>query len=38
MNDYSINIITYEKKGVLDDITAVISNYGVNIRYTHLYI
>ncbi|ALT69832.1 DUF5612 domain-containing protein [Methanobrevibacter millerae] len=38
MNDYSINIITYEKKGVLDDITAVISSYGVNIRYTHLYI
>ena len=38
MNDYSINIITYEKKGDLDDITAVISNYGVNIRYTHLYI
>ena len=38
MNDYSINIITYEKKGVLDDITAVISNYGVNIRYTHLYV
>ena len=38
MNDYSITIITYEKKGVLDDITAVISNYGVNIRYTHLYI
>lgn len=38
MNDYSITIITYEKKGVLDDITAVISSYGVNIRYTHLYI
>ena len=38
MNDYSITIITYEKKGVLDDITAVISDYGVNIRYTHLYV
>ena len=38
MNDYSINIITYEKKGVLDDITAVISDYGVNIIYTHLYV
>ena len=38
MNDYSLNIITYEKKGVLDDITAVISDYGVNIRYTHLYV
>lgn len=38
MNDYSITIITYEKKGVLDDITAVISDYGVNIIYTHLYV
>ena len=38
MNDYSLNIITYEKKGVLDDITAVISDYGVNIIYTHLYV
>ncbi|MBQ9025845.1 MAG: DUF5612 domain-containing protein [Methanobrevibacter sp.] len=38
MNDYSITIITDEKKGVLDDITAVISNYGANISYTHLYV
>ena len=38
MNDYSITIKTYEKKGVLDDITAVISNYGANISYTHLYV
>ena len=38
MNDYSITIITCEKKGVLDDITALISDYGINIRYTHLYV
>lgn len=38
MNDYSITIVSYEKKGVLDDITAVISNYGANISYTHLYV
>lgn len=38
MNDYNISIKTDEKKGVLDDITAVISNYGANISYTHLYI
>ena len=38
MNDYSITIISDEKKGVLDDITAVISNYGANISYTHLYV
>ena len=38
MNDYSITIKTYEKIGVLDDITAVISKYGANISYTHLYV
>jgi len=38
MNDYSITIVSYEKKGVLDDITAVISSYGANISYTHLYV
>ena len=38
MNDYSINIKTDEKRGVLDDITAVISGYGANISYTHLYV
>ena len=38
MNDYSITIISDEKKGVLDDITAVISEYGANISYTHLYV
>ncbi len=38
MNDYSITIVTEEKKGVLDDITAIISRYGANISYTHLYV
>ena len=38
MNDYSITIQTAEKKGVLDDITHIITNYGANISYTHLYI
>ena len=38
MNDYSITIQTYEKKGVLGDITQVITDYGANISYAHLYI
>ena len=38
MTDYNIKIKTIEKKGVLDDITDVTTNYGVNISYTHLYI
>ncbi len=38
MNDYSITIKSYEKKGVLGDITRVITEYGVNITYTHLYV
>ena len=38
MNDYSITIVSEEKRGVLDDITAVISSYGANISYTHLYV
>ena len=38
MNDYSITIKSYEKKGVLSDITHVITKYGVNISYTHLYV
>ena len=32
MTDYSITIKTIEEKGVLDDITDVTTNYGVNIR------
>ena len=38
MNDYSITIQSYEKKGVLDEITRVITGYGANISYTHLYV
>ncbi len=38
MNDYSITIQSCEKKGVLDDITRVITSYGANISYTHLYV
>lgn len=38
MNDYSITIKSCEKKGVLDDITAVITKYGANISYTHLFV
>ena len=38
MKDYSITIKSYEKKGVLGDITCVITKYGVNISYTHLYV
>ena len=38
MTDYSITIKSHEKKGVLDDITDIITNHGVNISYTHLFI
>lgn len=38
MNDYSITIKTDEKKGVLDDITEVITCHGVNIGYVHLFV
>ena len=38
MKDYTITIKSYEKKGVLGDITRVITKSGVNISYTHLYV
>ena len=38
MTDYSITIKSDEKKGVLDDITDVITDHGVNISYTHLFV
>ena len=38
MNDYSITIKSYEKKGVLGDITQIITKYEGNISYTHLYV
>ena len=38
MNDYTLTIKTDEKKGVLDDITDIISGHGANISYVHLFI
>ena len=38
MNDYTITIQSYEKKGVLDDITDVITSHGVNISYVHRFV
>lgn len=38
MNDITITIKSKEKKGVLDKITALISDYEVNISYTHLFV
>ncbi len=38
MNDYALTIKSYEKKGVLDDITDVITNHGANISYVHLFV
>ena len=38
MSDYTLTIKSDEKKGVLDDITDVITNHGANISYVHLFI
>ena len=38
MNDYTLTIKSSEKKGVLDDITDVITNHGANISYVHLFV
>ena len=38
MTDYNITIKSDEKKGVLNDVTDVITSFGINISYTHLYI
>lgn len=38
MSDYTLIIKTDEKKGVLDDMTDIISAHEVNISYTHLFI
>jgi len=38
MSNTSITIKSLEKKGVLDEITKVISSHGINISYTHLFI
>jgi len=38
MSNTAITIKSMEKKGVLDEITNLISSYGINISYTHLFI
>ena len=38
MNDYTLTIKSDEKKGVLYDITDVITSHGVNISYVHLFV
>ncbi|MCQ2970179.1 membrane-bound hydrogenase subunit ehbQ [Methanobrevibacter gottschalkii] len=38
MNDYTLTIKSDEKKGVLYDITDVITAYGANISYVHLFV
>ena len=38
MSDYTLTIKTHEKKGVLDDITDVITSHGANISYVHLFV
>ena len=38
MNSISLTLTTKDKKGVLDEITDVLSNHGINISYVHLYV
>lgn len=38
MSDYALTIKSDEKKGVLDDITDVITSHGANISYVHLFV
>ena len=38
MTDYSLTIKSDERKGVLDDITDVITSHGANISYVHLFV
>lgn len=38
MSDYTLTIKSTEKKGVLDDITDVITAHGANISYAHLFV
>ena len=38
MNDYTLTIKSNERKGVLDDITDVITAHGANISYVHLFV
>ena len=38
MSDYSLTIKSDEKKGVLDDVTDVITAHGANISYAHIFV
>lgn len=38
MNDYTLTIKSAERKGVLDDVTDVITAHGANISYVHLFV
>ena len=38
MNDYTLTIKSHERKGVLYDITDVITGHGANISYVHLFV
>ena len=38
MSDYTLTIKSNERKGVLDDITDVITDHGANISYVHLFV
>ena len=38
MNDYTLTIKSAEKKGVLDNVTDVITAHGANISYVHLFV
>ena len=38
MNSISLTLTTKEDKGVLDEITDVLTNHGINISYVHLYV
>ncbi len=38
MSDYTLTIKSHEEKGVLDDITDVITTHGANISYVHLFV
>lgn len=38
MDNYALTIKTMEKEGVLGEITDIISNYGINISYAHVYV
>ncbi|WP_297979349.1 DUF5612 domain-containing protein [uncultured Methanobrevibacter sp.] len=38
MSSISLTLTTKEEKGVLDEITDILSNHGINISYVHLYV